>query len=470
MGRYRFWFQVVFAILPLVAGPCVQADEGSPDDRWIDLLSRISVSDNAVQGSWTKQNDQLSVRAGSGARLALPVKLAPEYDFRVQFTRHSGSDSIALIFVAGGKQSVFDIDGWGQHFAGIQLIAGRDMRQYADRVARVTLENDRRYTGLVEVRATRVRTLLDGRVLHEHQTNGTDLSLVPLWRLPDQQALGLGAWNADTTFHRVEYREVPPSPDAVAASPNVAATPPMNRTLPRSAGTSSTRKSGRAKRVLLVIANRHFFYREYSHPREELERAGINVTVAAGHRTECIPHQGSGEGRDGGRVMPDVTLAQVNPDDFDAIVFSGGWGSSMYQYAFDGRYSDPSYNGNRQVKEAANRLIGEFSKKNKFVGGICHGVSVLAWARVDGRSPLAGHRAVAPQRSGPSGVYNGQQAQPPSRWNAEQNGARLAPARSVGGPSPQDDVVVDGRIITAEDDQAARHFGVVLARLLNSGS
>ena len=57
------------------------------------------------------------------------------------------------------------------------------------------------------------------------------------------------------------------------------------------------------------------------------------------------------------------------------------------------------------IKEAANRLIGDFVRQDKFVGGICHGVSVLAWARVDGRSPLAGKRAVAPQRSGPAGVW-----------------------------------------------------------------
>ena len=227
------------------------------------------------------------------------------------------------------------------------------------------------------------------------------------------------------------------------------------------AGNSST-----VPRVLIVIANHHFFYREYADPKEELEKAGIKVTIAAGRKSVCDPHQNSGEGSDGGRVTPDIALADAKADDFDAIVFSGGWGSSMYQYAFRGNYSDRAYNGDRTSKEAANRLINDFISQDKYVGGICHGVSVLAWARVNDRSPLVGKHVVAPQINGPAGVYNGQQAQPPSRWNAEQNGAQLAAARSVGSPSPEDDVMVDGKILTAEDDHAARHFGAVLARLL----
>ena len=36
-------------------------------------------------------------------------------------------------------------------------------------------------------------------------------------------------------------------------------------------------------------------------------------------------------------VFADLALAQVNSGNYSAIVFVGGWGASMYQYA----YSDP---------------------------------------------------------------------------------------------------------------------------------
>ena len=77
--------------------------------------------------------------------------------------------------------------------------------------------------------------------------------------------------------------------------------------------------------------------------------------------------------------------------------------------------------------------------------------------------------AVASPRQSPAGNYGGRHDQPLSRWNAEVNGARLTPARSIGNPNTsEDDVTVDGKIITGEDDNSARLFGQTLARLLNA--
>ena len=94
---------------------------------------------------------------------------------------------------------------------------------------------------------------------------------------------------------------------------------------------------------------------------------------------------------------------------------------------------------------------------------------MLAWARVNGKSLLDGRRAVGSPRQSPAGVYNGRRGQPLSRWNAEVNGARLSPARSIGNPgTSEDDIMVDGKIITGEDDNSARAFGETLAKLLTS--
>ena len=40
----------------------------------------------------------------------------------------------------------------------------------------------------------------------------------------------------------------------------------------------------------------------------------------------------------GGNVRPDLALSDVKAEDYSAIVFVGGWGSSMYQYDFPGDY------------------------------------------------------------------------------------------------------------------------------------
>jgi putative intracellular protease/amidase len=144
-------------------------------------------------------------------------------------------------------------------------------------------------------------------------------------------------------------------------------------------------------------------------------------------------------------------------------------GASSYQFAFTGRYSHPSYNGNATIKAAANQVINDFLAQDKYVAGLCNGVSVLAWARVHGKSPLDGKKVCAPALLAPAGVYNGKQAQPSCRWHPEQNKATVVPSGSVGRPNTrEDDVVVDGNIITGEDDSSARALGRTLADLLKA--
>lgn len=446
-----------------VIGLCAWAVlcEQSPAGEWQPLLPVIRTSDDAVAGDWQLVEGRLRVGASSGARLALPVQPAEEYDFRVSFTRRTGVHSIALMFVHGGRQATFEVDAWGEHLAGIQSIGGRDLRGNATRREGQQLENGRRYTMLVEVRRNSVRGLLDGTEICRLTTTGADLSTAEVWRMPQPTRLAIGAWDSETDFHSVEVRSVGEAPALTISRTPVPAPaamrPPENSPL----------ASG--KRIVIILANQDFFYREYGDPREELERAGIRVTVAAGRRGMCRPHQGSGEGPDGGGVQAQLALSEVKAADFDAILFSGGWGASAYQFAFEGRYSNPVYNGERSIKVEANRLINEFIAANKPVAALCNGVSVLAWARVNGQSPLRGKKVCAPVRQAAAGVYNGRQSQPSCRWHPEANGAILSPPGAVGNPATNaDDVMVDGLIITGEDDPSAREMGRVLARVLNA--
>ena len=64
----------------------------------------------------------------------------------------------------------------------------------------------------------------------------------------------------------------------------------------------------------------------------------------------------------------------------------------MYQFAFPGRYDNATYNGNGAIKATANQLVNAFAAEDKYICGICNGVSVLAWSRVNGQSLLEGKR------------------------------------------------------------------------------
>ncbi|MEQ9407693.1 MAG: DJ-1/PfpI family protein [Fuerstiella sp.] len=213
--------------------------------------------------------------------------------------------------------------------------------------------------------------------------------------------------------------------------------------------------------VLMVIANQDFYHREYYETRESLEAAGLEVVVAAATTATAVPHAISVvEGREP-NVAPDLALADVNAADYSAIVFVGGWGAASYQYAYEGTYDNSVYQGDDEVKQVVNDLINDFAEQDKFLAAICNGVSVLAWARVDGASPLVGHTVSAWAATLPSA--DGGQTQV-TRRHIEANGAVQVASGSVGDPTTaEDDVIVDGNIITAENYDSAYYFGHVLA-------
>ena len=220
--------------------------------------------------------------------------------------------------------------------------------------------------------------------------------------------------------------------------------------------------------VLMVLADRQdFYYREYVETRIGLEAAGVAVQVAATTTQPTFPHLGTGE-TGSGMVVPDIALADVDPADFSAIVFVGGWGSSMYQYAYPGDYANNAYDGDAATKAIVNDLIGKFLAQDKYVTAICHGVTVLAWARVDGVSPLSGKTVSVPWIGSPATSYQGQWYGGSQLMQYPQVTANGATANTHSGQygkpaTVADDVVVDGRIITAENFDAALHFGSVIA-------
>ena len=216
--------------------------------------------------------------------------------------------------------------------------------------------------------------------------------------------------------------------------------------------------------VLMVIANRDFYYQEYAEPRAQLETAGIGVVVAAARRELSTPHANSGQGSGTGQVMPDIALANVRAADYSAIVFVGGWGASQYQFAFGGTYQDSAYNGSADLRLGVNQLINDFVAQGKFVTALCHGVSVLAWARVNNESPLRGRTvSIFAGPSPPSSISAAQL----SRWHADTNGATVFTNGQYGNTgTAADDVIVDGQFITAENYDTARLFGQVVANRL----
>lgn len=226
--------------------------------------------------------------------------------------------------------------------------------------------------------------------------------------------------------------------------------------------------SGTPLPVLLVIADQQdFFYQEYGDTYNSLVARDVDVVVAAKTTNPSTAHAGTGQGAGSGVVVPDIALEDVDAADYSAIAFVGGWGSSMYQYAFTGDYDNNLYDGDAGTKQVVNDLIGDFIEQDKYVAGVCNGVTVLAWARIDGVSPLAGRTVAVPYIGSPGATYEGIYygnygwAQP---QQMEDNGISYFPSGAIGvAGDVTDDVWVDGQFITAENNFTAAYFGDVIA-------
>lgn len=169
-------------------------------------------------------------------------------------------------------------------------------------------------------------------------------------------------------------------------------------------------------RALLVVAPKNYKDKEYNDTKSVFEDYSIEVVTASKTKQKC-------KGADGGEVDPDYALKDVKLDDFDAVVFIGGEGSSAY---FD--------------DEEALNLVKKSSKTGKVLGAICIAPSILANAGI-----LKGLRATA---------FDSEKA------NIEKKGGKF-----TGAP-----VETQGAVITANGPEAAEEFADKLALALQSNA
>ncbi|MDP3630622.1 MAG: DJ-1/PfpI family protein [Actinomycetota bacterium] len=164
--------------------------------------------------------------------------------------------------------------------------------------------------------------------------------------------------------------------------------------------------------VLMVIAPDQFRDEEYARPREVLEGLGATVVTASVAPGPC-------RGKLGMLARAEVALNEVSPDRYDAIVFVGGAGASVYFDDLD-----------------AHALARAMHAAGKVVGAICVAPSTLAHAGL-----LRGKNATAFASQRDDLIAHG------ATW--------------TGAP-----VEIDGSIVTANGPAASQDFGLAIADLL----
>ena len=160
-------------------------------------------------------------------------------------------------------------------------------------------------------------------------------------------------------------------------------------------------------KALFILMPEGFRDEEFTVPKERLENAGVEVTVAGLREGEC-------KGMLGMSYTPKTTVDEVSVDDFDAIVIPGGSGSP--QHLWD----------NQKVHQ----MVRDAYDKGKVVAIIC----------------------LAPVALAKAGLLKGKNATVSSSSNAPEI------LKGKGANYLDEDVVVDGNIITARGPAASGEF------------
>lgn len=171
------------------------------------------------------------------------------------------------------------------------------------------------------------------------------------------------------------------------------------------------------KKIAMVVAFSNFRDEEYFIPKEIFEKVGIEVNTVSEKKGIAI-------GAGGGDTKVDLTLDELNVDEFDAIVFVGGPGA--YKYI---------------EEEKAHRIAKEAVEKGKILAAICIAPAILAKAGV-----LAGKNATV--------------------WSSVLDKSPIRLLKENGANYVDKNVVVDGKIITANGPHAAEEFGEKIVELL----
>ena len=165
--------------------------------------------------------------------------------------------------------------------------------------------------------------------------------------------------------------------------------------------------------ILMVVAPDNFRDEELFEPKKVFESAGADVVIASkGVKTA--------RGKLGGAINVDKNIANVHVDDYDAIVFIGGPGASIF-------FDDGTALG----------LAKDAYEKGKITAAICIAPSILANA----------------------GILKGKKA---TCFESQQENLRIKGAIYTG-----DDTTQDGRIITANGPGAATKFGKKIMEALS---
>lgn len=126
---------------------------------------------------------------------------------------------------------------------------------------------------------------------------------------------------------------------------------------------------------ILIMATDGFENSELFDPRHTLIEAGATVHLAS---PNAAPIQGKKHDRQGDRITPDLTLDEIDPNAYDALLLPGG-------------VANPD---SLRLERKAIETVRDFAHAEKPIAAICHGPWLLVEADVIRDRTLTGWPSV----------------------------------------------------------------------------
>ncbi len=178
------------------------------------------------------------------------------------------------------------------------------------------------------------------------------------------------------------------------------------------------KKLARKDKIVMVIASRGFRDEEYFVPKEIFQKSGFQIKIASNEKGIAI-------GSEGGETKVDLLLEEINLNEFQAVVFSGGEGCLK---SLD---NERSYD-----------LIKKAIAQDKILGAICISPVILAKA----------------------GALKGKEA---TVWSSPLDKIGIRTLNEFDALYQDLPVVVDEKIITASGPFVAKDFAQTIIKIIN---
>ena len=198
----------------LKKGLATKSSEKTLDNSgWIDILKLVDVDKHAVLGTWIRNGDEIISKPAIEGRIGIPIVLDGSYELSVDFTRHSGREAVSVMLPLKNTDCYFLLGGWTGRVTGIGMVDGRlpfDFSENHERGKRFQIQNNQRYHWDISVTvhgdSVTIESKLDDKPMLVWSGKLNRLSCFINTAMPNRNMIGLGAFDINCTFHRVELR------------------------------------------------------------------------------------------------------------------------------------------------------------------------------------------------------------------------------------------------------------------------